>query len=285
MSIRPSILLLGGGYCLQHLATILPAESFIITSRNENTVAEFQSRGFLSLSANLTEQQSLERIFQAYPGLHTLVDSIPPLGQSEEQLKQLYIPYLEFIKSRGIKRFIFLSSTGVYGQEDGSWVTEQSKTEPFSPSGKKRLWAESLYLNSGLQGSCFRLSGIYGPGRGMRRRLESGEFTVIEGWQSWSNRIHVTDIAAILKLALESTDRLPELINLSDDRPAPLLEVVDYYCKKYGIERSIAVRSVTREQAEAEGRLRLMGNKRVSNHLLHQTFDYALQFPDYTFGE
>ena len=70
------------------------------------------------------------------------------------------------------ERIIFISSTGVYGQDDGSWVDEDSPCRPTHDSGRALLAAEEVLHDHplGSRGIVLRLAGIYGPGRLPRRR-------------------------------------------------------------------------------------------------------------------
>ena len=61
------------------------------------------------------------------------------------------------------RRLLFTSSTSVYSQRDGSWVTEESETKPARETGRILLETEKLVLERG--GMVARLAGIYGPGR------------------------------------------------------------------------------------------------------------------------
>lgn len=274
----PHTLLLGGGYSLSLLASTLGKGSFVITSRRSEVVAAFRDKGYASAKADISEPHSIQSLLDAYPFLHTVVDSVPPLGAVQGEMSEIYEPYLAALSNSSIARAFFLSSTGVYGQSDGEWVDEESITEPSSESGKKRLWCEELYRASSLATTSFRISGIYGPGRGLRRRLESGSYSLVEGHDNWTNRIHVEDIAGVLSKALEQENKLPEMINLSDDEPALMSEVVRYYCEKFDYPLP---ETISKEQAEREGRFRFLSSKRVSNALLHQTLNYEFKYPNF----
>lgn len=272
-------LLLGGGYSLAHLATRLPARSFVITSRKEEQVSDWKSKkSYYARRADLHDMDSLRQLFQEFKHLKTVIDSVPPPPVSNQELLAIYKPYLELLEHSDVTRAFFLSSTGVYGQADGEWVDESSSTIPISESGKRRLYCEELYRASSLQTTCFRLSGIYGPGRGLRPRLEQGNYRLVEGHDNWSNRIHVEDIAGVLMAALEHGAELPEVINLTDDEPALMSEVVEFYCENWGLELP---QKISRQEAESEGRFRFLASKRVSNALLHDVLDYRFQFPNY----
>src|SRR5690554_4546371 len=92
-------------------------------------------------------------------------------------------------KKQQPKRVVFVSSSSVYGQNDDSWVDEQSPTEPPRWSGQIMLDAEQCALNSGYPATAVRLTGIYGPGRDMLiRRVREGYHAA--HLHSFSNRIH-----------------------------------------------------------------------------------------------
>ena len=127
-------------------------------------------------------------------------------------------------------RFIFCSSTSVYAQTDGDWVTEASASIPTRDTGKVLREAEEFALaHNGVVG---RLAGIYGPGRSvMLRRFFNGE-AVIEGdGRRWVNQIHRDDAASALQLLVENGN--PGIYNVSDDRPAPQFELYDWLAKRF----------------------------------------------------
>lgn len=126
------------------------------------------------------------------------------------------------------KRVIFVSSTSVYGQDDDSWVDEQSPTVPKRWSGQIMLEAEQLALNSGYSATVVRLSGIYGPGRDMLiRQVRDGYHA--PGLHHYTNRIHADDAAALIAsvvLADTQGQTLEPIYIGVDDAPVELAEVV-----------------------------------------------------------
>ena len=111
---------------------------------------------------------------------------------------------------------LFTSSTSVYGQTDGSVVTEDSPATPDRETGKLLLEAENLTLASG--GTVARLAGIYGPGRSViLKKFLAGEAIIEDDGRRFLNQIHRDDAArAILHLA---TSRARGIFNISDSTP------------------------------------------------------------------
>jgi len=111
---------------------------------------------------------------------------------------------------------LFTSSTSVYGQTDGSIVTEESPAIPDRETGRLLLDAENLTLAA--NGIVARLAGIYGPGRSViLKKFLSGEAVVEEDGRRFLNQIHRDDAArAILHLA---TIGSRGVFNVSDSTP------------------------------------------------------------------
>src|SRR5690606_29190096 len=109
------------------------------------------------------------------------------------------------------ERFVYISSTSVYGQTQGEWVDESSPCRPDRPNGQACLEAENLvweFFPAGMDPEqsgavVLRLAGIYGPGRLLRRveQLRSGD-PIGGNPEAWLNLIHVDD-AATAVLACE----------------------------------------------------------------------------------
>ncbi len=93
-------------------------------------------------------------------------------------------------------RFLYVSSSSVYGQTDGEWVDEEAVTEPQEESGRIVLAAEQVLRAQLPTAVILRFSGIYGPGRLLRRAtIEKGE-PIVGDADKWLNLIHVEDGAA-----------------------------------------------------------------------------------------
>ena len=115
-------------------------------------------------------------------------------------------------------RLIFVSSTSVYGQTDGSTVTEDSETLPGRETGRILLEAEEVVRQSG--GTVARLAGIYGPGRSViLQKFLAGQAIIEEDGRRILNQIHRDDAAsALLHLATAATSA-GEVFNVADSQP------------------------------------------------------------------
>ncbi|QLG96165.1 SDR family oxidoreductase [Pseudomonas yamanorum] len=173
------------------------------------------------------------------------------------------------------EHLLFVSSSSVYGQQNGEWVDETSETQASGYSGNVMLEAEQVALNSGIPASVVRLTGIYGPGR---ERLST---QVREGYRVaidpplYGNRIHADDAAGLLAFLLRHVQQGGALDNCYigvDDAPAPLAEVVDWLREYLGVTEWAADASVRRA-----------GSKRCSNARA-KALGWVPRYPSYREG-
>lgn len=173
------------------------------------------------------------------------------------------------------RHLLQISSTGVYGQSQGEWVTENSPALADSDTARALIEAEDVALRSGVPASVVRLAGIYGPGRNrLIEQVRAGVMVPAEPVQ-YTNRIHRDDAAGLLQHLLLQADQnellAPCYLGV-DDEPAPLHEVCSWLAEQLG----------TSLQAEGPG-IGRMGSKRCSNELARET-GWAPAYPSYREG-
>ena len=162
------------------------------------------------------------------------------------------------------KRLLFVSSTSVYGQQEGEWIDETSATEARGYSGRLMLEAEQVAVRSGIPASAVRLTGIYGPGRNaLLTQVRQGYRVAIEP-PLFGNRIHVDDAARLLAFLLEADRQgaaLEDCYIGVDDTPAPLAEVVAWLRDYLGVSQWADEVSVRRASSKrcSNARARALG--------------------------
>jgi hypothetical protein len=118
------------------------------------------------------------------PGGGRVLVAFPPDGQTDA----------EIAPALASARVVYLSTTGVYGGARGR-VDESTDVDASEPRALLRLTAERAYLDRGA--TVLRAAGIYGPGRGLHRRLLGGDFRIPGAGTNVVSRIHVTDLARL----------------------------------------------------------------------------------------
>ena len=211
---------------------------------------------------------------------HILI-SIPPVKGEDLVIKN----FKENIKECNPKWVTYLSATSVYGNHQGEWVNELSKTNPTSSNGVVRLSAERSWLDfankQNIPLQIFRLSGIYSNRRNILVKLKSGKANIINKKNHFFSRIHVEDIANILFKSLSSF-KSSEIYNISDDKPSSSEEIILYGVKILNIEKpkSIEVKEIESEMLKNFYK----ESKKVSNKKMKSFFNYKLKFPTYVEG-
>jgi nucleoside-diphosphate-sugar epimerase len=116
-------------------------------------------------------------------------------------------------------KILFTSSTSVYAQRDGSWVTEESETKPLRETSRILLAVEKLILEKG--GIIARLAGIYGPQRSaLLSKFLNGTATIDPNNDRFVNQVHRDDIASALFLLLNrEAQTSAQIYNVVDDQP------------------------------------------------------------------
>ncbi|HHX34896.1 MAG TPA: SDR family oxidoreductase [Gammaproteobacteria bacterium] len=162
---------------------------------------------------------------------------------SEEGYQQAYVQGQRHLYSwlaqhqQHPKRVIFVSSSSVYGQNDDSWIDEESPTEPARWSGQIMLEAERCAMESGHPATAVRLTGIYGPGRNMLiRRVREGYHA--PHLHSFTNRIHADDAASLIAkiLQADAQGQAVESVYLGvDNAPVEQAEVVAWLQQQMGV--------------------------------------------------
>jgi nucleoside-diphosphate-sugar epimerase len=171
--------------------------------------------------------------------------------------------------------FLFISSTSVYAQKNGQWVTEESPAEPEHDTGKILRDTERLVLRCG--GTVLRLGGIYGPGRSaILKKFLNGEGTDNAANDRFLNQVHRDDIVGALLLLLEKSSAPAQIYNVIDDNPLRQSECYRWLASR--LQRPLLASNrpmLTRKRGES--------NKRVSNRKLRAA-GWTLQYPSFAEG-
>jgi nucleoside-diphosphate-sugar epimerase len=178
------------------------------------------------------------------------------------------------LEGQNIKRLFFTSSTSVFSQNDGEWVTEESPAEEHNFSSKRLLEGEQLAIHSGWPATVVRFGGIYGPGRThIIDLVMKGKAHCME--DVYSNRIHTDDCVGIFKhlMTLENADNL--YIGV-DNQPTPSCEVYEWLADQLSV-------GYIEHTEPSENTRTMRTNKRLSNAKIRAT-GYNFKYPTYQEG-
>ena len=277
-----SKLVLGCGYLgsrVVHRWRTADEEVHVVT-RSSDHARRLRDEGCRAIVADVTEPNTLDNL----PAAETVLYAVGHDPASGESKQELYVSGLAAVIDalpEAIGRLIYISSTGVFGQSDGSWVDEASPCEPQRESARAILAAEQL-----LRGSRFasrsiilRLAGIYGPGRIPRRgQFEAGEPISVEP-EAWLNLIHVLDAAEVV-LATERKGRSPGTYIVSDGNPLLRRAFYEELARLMDLPPPRFAETGASAASGGNG----PSGKRVSNAKMRDELDVRLRYPSYREG-
>ena len=250
-----------------------------VTSREKTQIKKINKTSYNNYQfiGDTFDQNLIKKLKQSD---HFLI-SVPPVNGLDLVIKN----FEKIIEVCNPKWITYLSSTSVYGDHQGAWVDELSKTNPTSENGLSRLVSEKSWLTftnkKKIPLQIFRLSGIYSEESNILTRLKSGSAKIINKKNHFFSRIHVEDIANILFKSL-SNFKPGEIYNISDDKPSSSEEVTLYGVKILNIGRpkTIEIKDIESEMLKNFYK----DSKKVSNKKMKIFFDYNLKFPTYVEG-
>jgi nucleoside-diphosphate-sugar epimerase len=270
----------GVGYCARRLVEREPWIEASGTARSAESVAALRRAGveayrFDGADADPELERALKRA-------EAVVVSIPPRTEAGAILER----FGAAIAAPALRRILYYSTIGVYGDHAGAWVDEAGATLTRTARGLARLKDEADWTAAartrGAQADILRLAGIYGPARNALVNLGRGEARRIVKPGQVFNRVHVDDIAQISSLAL-TRGLEGQIWNVADEKPAPPQDVVAFAAALLGIEPPP-------EEPFDAARLSPMArefyadNKRVSIAKAKAKLGYAPAYPTYREG-
>ena len=270
-------IIFGGGFSGQFIAheiRKLGCEALTSSRSMQNDTTSFV---FDSLSKELPPEDIFDRTTH-------VISCIPPDKSGKDPVLSRL---LQKLKSLNLEWVGYLSTTGVYGNTFGEWVTEEDIPNPIQDRSKRRLLCEKSWLDSNLPIQIFRLPGIYGPGRSTFESILKKNIKVIHKQNQVFSRIHIADIAnAIIYLLLKINNvNFKQVINIADNHPTSQIEVIEHSYKLLGLKMP--------EPMNFEDAKKLLSpialsfwqeNRRVSNALLCKDLGYKLIHENYESG-
>ncbi len=195
------------------------------------------------------------------------------------------------VQSKGLQWVGYLSTTGVYGDHGGAWVTEESECRPGLARNQRRLEVEAAYkaLSAEIEAPVhvFRLAGIYGPGRNKIAAVQDGTAQRILKEGHAFSRIHVDDIAETLMASVRAAQAQQaaafDIFNVADDEPSPSPSVIEELARLLDLPVPPVV-AFDAATLSPMARSFYAESKRTSNTKLKETLGVKLRYPTYREG-
>ena len=271
------VLVLGGGYSGRSFVQLIREMGTPVRSTRRHADSPGADLVFDSATRQIPDQDDLK-------GVSHVLCTIPPTADGQDPVLSCLGSMLQDLPLTWVG---YLSTTGVYGDRQGAWVTEAEPASPGQQRSRRRQACEQAWLNSGLPVQILRLPGIYGPGRSVLDGLRAGRARRIRKPDQVFCRVHVEDVAgACLHLIHQAAEgQRPAIVNVSDSCPAAPEELLVYAADLLGCDlpEAEAFDQACRSMS-AMAQSFWSENRRVSNQLLCQQLGYQLLHPDFRIG-
>jgi nucleoside-diphosphate-sugar epimerase len=207
-----------------------------------------------------------------------LLVSVPPSAGGDPVLAA----FGDIIAASRIRRVVYLSTVGVYGDHGGEWIDETAPVAPNAGRRAARAAAESEWMTlAGERTAILRLAGIYGPGRNALVNLRAGTARRVVKPGQVFNRIHVADIARAIAAAF--AHETAGIWNVCDDEPAPPQDVVTFAASLMGVAPPPEIDFASADLSNM-ARSFYATNNRISNARLKRELHIDLAYPTYRNG-
>jgi len=278
-AISNRLLIFGCGFLGCRVARQWQAQGGTVTAvtRSESKAAQLRSQGIEPVIADLMQQETLAALMVPSRVLYC-VGFDRSSSWSKESLYLDGLAHVINAVATDAERFVYVSSSSVYGQDDGSWVDEDSTTEPTGEGGRICLAAEQRLRQRLERATILRMSGLYGPDRLLARVEQLRAAEPIGGNpEAWLNLIHGDDAARACVATLQAANPSP-LYLVSDDRPIPRREYFTELARR--VSAPSPVFSGTPSSRHSSEGL----NKRCRNDKIKRELPLQWTFPDISYG-
>lgn len=261
--------------------------------RDAQQCAALRARGVTPIIGDLDRPQTLaalagiaqDVVHLAPPPSQGVIDTrtahlIAALGKRKSRNKNL--------RSSLPQHFVYISTSGVYGDCGGALVPETRPARPQTARARRRVDAEQRLrawgARSGVAVSILRVPGIYAADRLPLARLQKGTPALNDDEDGYVNHVHADDLARLTMAAL--TRAAPgRAYNATDDLPQKMGEYFDLVADRHGLARAPRISRGEAERVMPQNLLSFMNeSRRLTNRRIKQELRFRLRYPDVRAG-
>ncbi|WP_302080966.1 SDR family oxidoreductase [Salinibaculum rarum] len=282
------VAILGCGYVGLELGRQLsPDHDVVGVRRSDAGIAAIEQAGFDAVQADLTDPSDLS----AVPDVDVVVFAASSGGRGAEAAREVYVAgqqvAIDHFGSRAVApdRYVYTSSTGVYGDHGGDWVDEETPLDPQTDKTAVLAEAERVALERpaefGFEGTVARYGGLYGPERYRLERYIDGPVT-----DGYLNMVHRDDAAGAVAHLLVGDHARGETVLVVDDEPVSKWDFADWLAEQCGVPeppKQTKAERLADETLSETARRRIQTSKRCSNEKL-RGLGYEFRYPTFRAG-
>lgn len=248
-------------------------------ARSDERAAEFAAKGIVAARGDLDAPATLN---PPDPGSLVYYFAPPPAHGVADNRMRNFLGTLD--AAHRPMRVVYISTSGVYGDVHGAWVTEESPVNPSTDRSRRRLDAERALqawaATQQVSVVILRVPGIYGPGRLPIDVVKSGRPILRESESLYTNRIHADDLADICVIAGEERSP-PGTYNVSDGQPGTMTQYFKAVADLIGVPHPPEISlDEARRVLSAEMMSYLTESRRIDNRKMLRELGVKLRYPD-----
>lgn len=280
---RQRVLIIGCGDVGLRVARRLSGRVHCLAlTSSPSRVEALRSLGITPLTGNLDQPAKLQRLAGV---AHRVLHLAPPPGEGAGDPRTLAL--LRVLRRRTLPQaLVYGSTSGVYGDCAGQWVTETRTLNARTPRGQRRVQAEQAVRffgrSAAVRASILRIPGIYAPDREggtPRERLLKGMPVLQASDDVHTNHIHADDLsrACIAALWRGASQRV---YHVNDDTTLKMGDYFDLAADLYGLPRPPRVsRHEAREQLSPMQLSFMSESRQMDNRRMKTELGLRLRYP------
>lgn len=285
-NLMPDILIVGCGDIGVRVARLEQARGKVVSGlvRNDAGAGRLRALGIQPVMGDLDDPESLAALPTA--GQLVYYFAPPPGGGPLDTRVRNFCAAIG--REQAPARVVYISTSGVYGDCGGAWVTEETPVNAQTPRARRRLDAETVLREWGrganVAAVILRVTGIYGPGRLPLARIREGHPVLCEAESPPTNRIHADDLAMVcLAAAARAGDG--EIFNVSDGQPGTMTQYFNAAADLLGLPRPPQVSMAEARQVMTPMMLSyLTETRRMDNRKMCEQLGVRLLYPNLESG-
>lgn len=278
----PTKLIFGCGF-LGHpvaLRWLKEGHAVYALTRSPERAESLASEGISPVLGDITRPESLGN----FPAADSILFAVGYDRSAGYEIDKVYVTGLANVLDQLDtlpRRFIYISSTGVYGQTDGRWLDEDSPCQPRRAGGRACLAAEKLLSEHEIapRTVSLRCAGLYGPGRIPRLESVRAQRAISARGDTYLNLIHVEDAVEAV-LAVDRASHPSSVYVVSDGHPVVRRDFYDELARLLGV----APPQLTLSGDDENDRRRGSENKRMRNDRIIHELGIVPKNPNYREG-
>lgn len=275
------IFIIGCGDIGRRTAALWQARDAVIMAlaRSDASARHLRQLAITPIAGDLDQAASLQHL----PLSSTLLYYFAPPPADDDTDPRMRALVAAMTRATRPDKIVYISTTGVYGDNHGAWVTEDTPLQPQAARSKRRVDAETVLRALGEAQSVpvviLRVPGIYGAGRLPIEAIKTRRPVLDESESGYTNRIHAEDLARICVVAAER-GRPDTIYNVSDGQPSSMTGYFNQLADALGEPRPPVVSRAEAQRVLSPGMLSYLNeSRRVDNRRMREELGVELLYP------